>query len=531
MKIADCFGQPVACRSRMLMKLFVLIPVLLTTASIFPAAMSNSGIDTKTKDFEARCRAKGVMRCFGFDSDQQVLANLQPAADGRMHGIVDTSMKASGAGSLRFDIMPKLGANTSGSFPLDFPKQFDTGEEFYVQWRQRFDQEMITRVFRGGEGWKQAIIGGDGRDARSARSCTPNEIVLQNSYHRGFPQIYHSCGIKDSQYEPLTPIAPPSDYLLQDAVSCKYSNPKGSQCFRYRPDQWMTFQIHVKIGKWYENQSGNYHRDSTVELWVAEENKPSVLLISMPDYDLVHDGAAEKYQRIWFLPYNTNKSDAEDHPVAHTWYDEFIISTARIPDPGVNTPNPPDSLSVAANGDGVNLQWRNNSDNSAQFHIERCGGAMYECEWKQAFSEIAVAPPGTTSFLDEKASRNKRYTYRVRASNQAGNSAYSNPATNVPRPPSDLVAEANGGGTVSLSWANNSSDPTEFIVEGCGGKDCTNFSDLAHVSGSETRYSQRGLTAGKVYKYRVRSANAAGSWITWDKAGTAYSNTAVVSAR
>lgn len=515
----------------MLLKLFGLISILLIPAFVSPATVNGAAQGNQATDFEARCRAKGVIRCFGFDSDQQVLGILQPAADGRFHAVVDTSMKASGAGSLRFDIMPKLGANTSGSFPLDFSKEFDSGEEFFVQWRQRFDQEMATRVFHGGEGWKQAIIGGDGRESRSARSCTPNEIVLQNSYHRGFPQIYHSCGIKDSQYEPLTPISPPSDYLLQDAVSCKYSNPKASQCFRYRPDQWMTFQIHVKIGKWYVNQSGNYHRDSTVELWTAEENKPSVLLISMPDYDLVHDGAVEKYQRIWFLPYNTNKSDSEDHPVAHTWYDEFIVSTARIPDPGVNTPNPPDSLSATATEKGVKLQWRNNSDSKTQFHIERCGGAMYDCAARQAFSEISVAPPGATSFEDEKASRTKRYTYRVRASNQAGNSAYSNPATNVPRPPSDLRAEAIGGGTVNLSWVNNSTDATEFILEGCGGKDCANFSDIAHVSHDETRYSQHGLTAGKVYKYRVRSANAAGSWITWDRAGTAYSNTAVVSAR
>ena len=497
--------------------------ILVTSIPSFSSGPNNAVQSAPPNDFQARCHAKGVIQCFDFDSPDEVLRHVLPAADGRLHALIDSSVKASGAASLRFDVMPRLGANTSGSFSVRFPQEFGSGEEFYVQWRQRFDQEMATHTFQGGEGWKQAIIADGGRPLSSARSCTPDELVLQNTYHRGFPQMYHSCGFKDSQYQGLSPLVPPADFLLQDAVNCRYSNPRGPGCFRYQPNQWMTFQIHVKVGKWYVNQSGNYHRDSTVELWVAEENKPSVLVISMPDYDLVHDDASEKYGRIWFLPYNTNKNTSEDHPVAHTWYDDLIVSRNRIPDPGVATPNPPDSLSASYTQHGVDLVWRNNSNGASHVLIERCAGAIYECEASQAFSQIGTAAPHGSSFEDKSAARTKTYTYRVRAKNSAGLSAYSNPATNVPLPPSDLTAETSGG-AVHLRWSDNSPDETAFVIERCEGSNCNNFTEVARVAQNQTQFSQSGLARGATYLFRVRSANPAGSWLTWDKAGVAYSN-------
>jgi hypothetical protein len=507
----------------MSMKLFGLWLTLFAVWCAHPTAAGESGQARTPNDFAARCQTKGVVRCFGFDTVGEVLPLLSPAADRQVHGLVDSSVKVSGAASLRFDIMPRLGANSSGSFALEFPQQFGSGEEFFIQWRQRFDREMVTRVFRKGEGWKQAIIG----DA-TTRSCSANEVVVQNSYHRGFPQMYHSCGLKDSQYEGLSPLVPPSDFLLQDGTGCRYSAQRAAQCFRYQADQWMTFQVHIKVGKWYANQSGSYHRDSIVELWVAEENKPSVLVISMPDYDLVHEGADQKYGRIWFLPYNTNKDDTEDHPIAHTWYDELIISRRRIPDPGVATPNPPDSLSASTNKQGVGLTWRGNSENETAFLIERCSGNLYDCEASQGFAQIGTAPAHASSFLDKSAAGGKRYAYRVRASNRAGNSAYSNPTANVPKPPSDLVA-AVAGPALNLSWSDGPPDDAEVVIESCSGNGCSNFAEMARVPQAQTRYTASGLARGGVYRFRVRATNAAGSWITWDKAGTAYSNVVTVS--
>jgi len=296
-------------------------------------------LNSAPSDFEARCQVPGVVRCFGFDDPAQVRPHLEPAWDSIHRGEVDTQLKASGKGSLRFTIPPRSPANTSGSFWLEFndnlSAQFGQAEEFYVQWRQRFSPEMLSTHYAEGNGWKQAIIGEGSRPGHAAGSCTPIHLVVENTYQVGAPRMYHSCGVKNGQYEPLEVFR--GTYLIQNAVGCPHNRVTSPPCVMYKPNQWMTFQLHVKVGTWYKND-GKYHHDSTVQLWVAEEARPSTLVIDMsPErgtgYDLVNLNPAAKYGKVWLLPYDTNKDSSQDHPTAYTWYDELIISRQRIPDP------------------------------------------------------------------------------------------------------------------------------------------------------------------------------------------------------
>jgi len=131
----------------------------------------------------------------------------------------------------------------------------------------------------------------------------------------------------------------------------------------------MTFQVHVIIGTPYQN-NGVYKHDSTIQLWVASEGQPATLVIdyspkdpecqaqqtSQPKcqtgYDLYNnDPLVRHYGQVWLLPYHTSKDSTQPHPEAYTWYDELIISTSRVPDPGV----PGDSLAPAAPA-GVEIQ-------------------------------------------------------------------------------------------------------------------------------------------------------------------------------
>jgi len=228
---------------------------------------------------------------------------------------VVTDIKASGAGSLRFEIPSNTGADTSGSFWQNFSDdlsvQFGEGEEFYVQWRQRFSKEFLDTFYEGGGGWKQGIIGEGDRPGKTVYSCTELEIVVQNTYQRGAAQMYHSCGGKDGRYEPL--------------------EGQGSWV-PYKADQWMTFQVYVKIGSWYRNDR-RYHRDSTIRLWVAEAGQPSRLVVDQTHYDIVNTQPAARYGKIWLLPYHSGKSAAQSHAVGYTWYDDLIVSRTRIPDP------------------------------------------------------------------------------------------------------------------------------------------------------------------------------------------------------
>src|SRR6185295_15696747 len=149
---------------------------------------------------------------------------------------------------------------------------------------------------------------------------------------------------KDGQYQPLEERFGSYDLKLQNARPspyCLYSQssttpssyfPPTGNCFGYLPNEWMTFQVHVKVGTWYLND-GNYHRDSAIELWVAREGQPSQLVNSWTNYDIANEDPAAKYGKVWFLPYNTGKDPAQNHPTGYTWYDELIISRNKIADP------------------------------------------------------------------------------------------------------------------------------------------------------------------------------------------------------
>lgn len=328
--------------------------------ALVPAMLASQSAQASDTDFAQRCSAPGVVRCVGFDQ----AAELTNRVAGRTE-FIDTAKSASGAGSLRFTIKSQSGEGGGGWFTInfsdDFQTQFDSGDEFYVQWRQRFSPEMIDTYYNGGGGWKQVIVGSGDLPGCTpsnqsgdvcANSCSQLEIVVQDTFQRGLPQMYHSCGVKDGNYEPLETECPypgcqSFDVMLQNAMPapyCLYKTDYGG-CFMYYPNEWMTFQMRVKIGTWYENDR-DYRYDSTIQLWVAREGAASELVIDRSPannsgYDLVRvlppgedwEGSA-KYGKIWLLPYHTGKDSSQVHPTANTWYDELIVSTQRIADPG-----------------------------------------------------------------------------------------------------------------------------------------------------------------------------------------------------
>lgn len=316
---------------------------ILASSPATPADKSGACDDCvadNSADFLRRCNAPGVVRCWGFDTEAGSEPHINPPwGESTKLASIDHEMRASGSGALRFTIPSLSGQDSSGSFWLDFSDnlaaQFGEGQEFYIQWRQRFSPEFLKTPYKG-DGWKQVIVGEGSRPGHNASSCTQLELVVVNTYMRGVPQMYHSCGGKDGHYEGLQ-TQQGSDIWLQNAVGCQYGRIAETPCVRYKPDQWMTFQMHVKIGTWYKNDQ-NYHHDSTVQLWVAEQGKPSKLVIDFSPkrgtgYDLANTDAHARYGKIWLLPYNTNKDPKQENPQASIWYDDLIISRSKISDP------------------------------------------------------------------------------------------------------------------------------------------------------------------------------------------------------
>jgi hypothetical protein len=310
--------------------------------------------------FAERCSMPGVVRCFGFDSEQEVAPFVASNGAGTSRPSVDRSVRASGEGSLKMTIPKLSAADTSGYFATNFTPgslnqvyaggdrdkgpnyyhvQFGEGEEFYVQWRQRFTETFLTTHYAGGGGWKLMGVGEGDRERFKATACTQIEIVVNNGGHKGYPQMYHSCGGKDGRYEGLYEVvANPGKttpvYKMQNTVvGCIFGSDSVPPCVGFVGDQWMTFQLHVKIGTWYQND-GVYHRDSLVELWMAKEGQPQQLVHRRSGYDIANTRPNEaKYGKVWLLPYNTGKDSTIAYPETYTWYDELIVSRSPIPDP------------------------------------------------------------------------------------------------------------------------------------------------------------------------------------------------------
>jgi fibronectin type 3 domain-containing protein len=184
-------------------------------------------------------------------------------------------------------------------------------------------------------------------------------------------------------------------------------------------------------------------------------------------------------------------------------------TTLTVPTP----PSAPSGLvATAANAKQVNLTWQDTSLNENGFRIERStnGGKNW--------SVIGSLGANSTTFVDGTVSARKTYMYRVRAFNDAGNSACSN-AVKVTTPraaplpvlaPSNLAASPAGATKVGLTWVDNSDNESGFRVERStnGGK---SWSQIATVSSNVTSFVDTRVAKGKSYSYRVRGYGDAGN--------------------
>jgi chitodextrinase len=146
-----------------------------------------------------------------------------------------------------------------------------------------------------------------------------------------------------------------------------------------------------------------------------------------------------------------------------------------------------------------------------QYSVERCQGAG--CS---TFAQIGTST-GTT-FSDTGLTNGTSYSYRVRATDAAGNlSGYSNTAgattldTQPPTAPANLTATAASGSQINLSWTASSDNVgvTQYLIERCQNAGCTAFTQIGTSTGSTL--NDTGLTPNASYSYRVRATDAAGN--------------------
>ncbi|MEM7082042.1 MAG: hypothetical protein AAF465_04870 [Pseudomonadota bacterium] len=302
--------------------------LLVLTSALAGCATLDEPLPVEVASFAARCSHPAVVRCVAFErhelgqagviqwgrSDARVgvfVNGYPPSANLQDRVTLDEAVAASGDTSLRFAMPSGTGAGYGGQFYANFSDdlsvQFDEGDEFFVQWRQRFSSAFLSNRYRPFDTWKQVVIGEGDRPGVNARSCTQLELVVHHKH--GAPAMYHSCRGKDGQSAEIV----------------------GRRAVPYVADEWMTFQVHVKIGTWYQNDK-RYAQDSVVELWAAREGQPSRRVLKTT-VDLANTQPQARYGKVWLLPYLTGKDRTQQHADAYTWYDELIVSTERIADP------------------------------------------------------------------------------------------------------------------------------------------------------------------------------------------------------
>ena len=114
------------------------------------------------------------------------------------------------------------------------------------------------------------------------------------------------------------------------------------------------------------------------------------------------------------------------------------VATGVIPD--TQPPTAPSKLTATVSGSQINLSWIASTDNVGVtgYRVERCQGAG--CT---TFAQIAT--PATTTYNDTGLAVNTSYSYRVRATDAAGNlSPYSNGASATTPSPTTTITYVQG---------------------------------------------------------------------------------------
>jgi hypothetical protein len=222
----------------------------------------------------------------------------------------------------------------------------------------------------------------------------------------------------------------------------------------------------------------------------------------------------------WAVESNPGATSCDaNHPSCKYSDHRFVWAHLRL---GTGTPSPvpaaPSNLSAsAASSTRIDLAWTDNATNETSYKIERSPSSS------GPWTQVATTESNTTVYSDTGLAPQTTYHYRVRASNAAGDSAYSNsatattlPDTTPPTAPTNLVATAQSGARrIALTWtcATDSGGSGLAGYEIFRSTSATgSFNRIATVTGPSTcSYTNTGLKRGRTYFYYVKAFDGAGN--------------------
>jgi subtilisin family serine protease/chitodextrinase len=185
---------------------------------------------------------------------------------------------------------------------------------------------------------------------------------------------------------------------------------------------------------------------------------------------------------------------------------DFLLYNGFIGGVPLTPPAVPSALAgTSRTSRRVELTWADNATDETRYELERCQGAG--CA---GFARIALLAANTIGFTDRAVLANTTYGYRVRATNAAGRSDFSDIMT-ITTPAaltvSELTATAISPSEVVLHWTDPGATATSLEVERCTAAFCTSFARIASLAAGVIDFRDSGLASSTTYRYRVRALN------------------------
>ena len=213
----------------------------------------------------------------------------------------------------------------------------------------------------------------------------------------------------------------------------------------------------------------------------------------------VVSGTTPDHERKQSYSFSVVATDGDATPLSASRAVTVSVSEVRV-----ILPTAPSGVAAAARGStGATVTWRDNSSDESGFVVEYRTGS-------QPWTAGATVSAGETEAAITGLSPSTSYDFRVSATNANGSSA--SETASLAMPPaevSDVAGSASDGTSVLLTWRDNSSDETGFVVEYREARTevWTAFGTQARADATSITVS--GLTAGRSYDFRVFARHAA----------------------
>ncbi|OFX87806.1 MAG: hypothetical protein A2W99_15935 [Bacteroidetes bacterium GWF2_33_16] len=234
----------------------------------------------------------------------------------------------------------------------------------------------------------------------------------------------------------------------------------------------------------------------------------SFYLQSTGDYLYVYDGTSTSDPLLKTLGGSTVPSSITATNPAGSLTLKFVSSSStnysgfKIHVSCLFTIEPPSELTLlTATTKSISFYWKDNSthDNGAYVYRSLTENGNYIC--------LDTLAENINIFTDNNLKSGTDYYYAVRAKGVDGVSILSDTllaTTTGPKVPSNFRAYATGNSTVKLSWTDNSSNETGFVIE--RSVDVTSgFAEIITVNAESTDYTDQTVDFNTPYYYRMRS--------------------------